>query len=181
MNSVNEHEIYRRKLKEEHFKIETLANHIKSTQWIEEYIKEAENLNHSQAKLLFESLNDMTEKYFFEIVEENGVVHFYIIDKSFESICNFFVAGNGSNRITKELINKYNLVIEIKALHSYEKNKGKDIVNSIKEVSHCANIPISLFDTNNKDINYYSNLGFVNKGKKGIHGEVLFIYEPKGK
>ena len=35
MNSVNEHEIYRRKLKEEHFKIETLANHIKSTQWIE--------------------------------------------------------------------------------------------------------------------------------------------------
>ncbi|WP_447557123.1 hypothetical protein [Staphylococcus epidermidis] len=114
-----------------------------------------------------------------QIVEEYGVMHFYIIDQEFKSICNFFIAGNGSNEITKSLIKRYDLILEIKALHSYSKNKGKVIVNRLKELSNNANIPICLFDTNNKSDNYYINLGFINKGQIGVNGERLVVYEPR--
>jgi hypothetical protein len=176
---MNEHDYFREKLNDSVFKLQTKIKHKTSKQWINEYISEYDLMNLKLAKLIMENIKRISIDFYIEIVEEYGVMHFYIIDQEFKSICNFFVAGNGSNEITKSLIKRYVLILEIKSLHSYSKNKGKVIVNRLKELSKNANIPICLFDTNNKSDNYYINLGFINKGQIGVNGERLVVYEPR--
>lgn len=176
---MNEHELFREKFKDINYRMQVLGKHIQSQKWIEEYIKEYEYNNMLQGKLIMEFLKSMVNDYYIEIVDEEGIMNFYIVDKEYQSICNFYFASNGSNRVTKNLINKYKIVLEIKSLHSYANRKGETIVNNIKKMSDQVNVPICLFDTNTKNKKYYTNLGFINKGKIGSKGEKLMIYEPQ--
>ncbi|MEW4384566.1 hypothetical protein AB1I56_09810 [Staphylococcus epidermidis] len=176
---MNEHEIFREKLENIHYRIQVLGKHVQSQKWIEEYIKEYEYNNMLQGKLIMECLKSMTNDYYIEIVDEDGIMNFYIVDKEYKSICNFYFAINVSNKVTKSLINKYKIILEVKSLHSYAKYKGETIVNNIKKMSEQVKAPICLFDTNTKSKKYYTNLGFVNKGKIGSKREKLMVYEPQ--
>lgn len=175
---MNEHEFFRKELKSPIFRTQTKQNHAKAKLWLNEYIKEFSQLNLELEKLVMENLKSLADDFYIEMTVEDNMMSYYIVDREFKSICNFFIVSEGSNNITKSLIKKYNIILDIKSLQSYAKDKGKDIINRLKKLADNINLPICLFDTNNKDENYYINLGFVNKGNIGINGERLVVYEP---
>ncbi len=94
------------------------------------------------------------------------------------SFIQFRLTSRSNEKYFDKLFNKYPVLIEIEALHSYEKGMGVVLVNQLKKLSDKMDMPIYLYDTNLKDEYYYQNLGFFDTNEKGVYGEPLLVYKP---
>ncbi|WP_241958885.1 hypothetical protein [Mammaliicoccus sciuri] len=104
-----------------------------------------------------------------------------IFNDNITAFIQFRLAGRSDNKYLNDIINKYQVLIEVEALHSFEKGMGAMLVNQLKKLSDKMDMPIYLYDTNLKDEYYYQNLGFLDTTEKGDYGEPLLVYKPKNR
>lgn len=112
---------------------------------------------------------------------ENDSPSYLIYNDNITAFIQFRLTGRSDDKYLNEIINKHQVLIEVEALHSFEKGMGAMLVNQLKKLSDEMDMPMYLYDTNLKDESYYQNLGFFDTNEKGNHGEPLLLYKPKKK
>ncbi|MDW4130284.1 hypothetical protein QI229_13255 [Staphylococcus saprophyticus] len=110
---------------------------------------------------------------------ENDSPSYMIYNTDITAFIQFRLAGRSDSKYLKRIIQKYGVLIEVEALHSFEKGMGSMLVNQLEKLSDKLFIPIFLYDTNLKNELYYQDLGFFDTTKKGDYGEPLLVYKPK--
>ncbi|MCD8822112.1 hypothetical protein BUZ15_00055 [Staphylococcus gallinarum] len=180
VNLENEHESYRSFFSDNEYKqrikMEDSRNRIG--------LKLPENRVGASKKVIniFDSLLSIFPKrefyFYMQIMPQNYNPSYFIHTKDFTAVMQIRLAGGSAIPYLSNLSKKYETLIEIEGIHSFKKGVGKDLVNSLKEVSNHTKAPIYLFDNNLKDENYYQNLGFVNSHSKGYGEEPLLVYLP---
>lgn len=109
---------------------------------------------------------------------ENDSPSYLIYNTDITAFIQFRLSGKSENRYLEKIITYYGVLIEVEALHSFEKGMGAMLVNQLQNLADKLYIPIFLYDNNLKDELYYQNLGFLDTNKKGDYGEPLLLYKP---
>lgn len=179
-NLENEHESYRNFFDDSEYKqkikIEDRRNRI-GLELPENRIGVSKKVTNIFDSLL--SIFPKREFYFYmQIMPQNYNSSYFIHTKDFTAVIQIRLTGDSVIPYLSKLSKKYETLIEIEGIHSFKKGVGKDLVNSLKEVSNKTKVPIYLFDNNLKDENYYQNLGFANSHSKGYDEEPLLVYIP---
>ncbi|ORI00201.1 hypothetical protein B5723_15105 [Mammaliicoccus sciuri] len=110
---------------------------------------------------------------------DNDSPSYMIFNANITAFIQFRLAGRSENKYLDEMIKKYQVLMEVESLHSFEKGMGSMLVNQLKKLSDNMAMPIYLYDTNLKDEYYYQNLSFFDTNEKGNYGEPLLLYKPK--
>ncbi|HHA1155629.1 TPA: hypothetical protein ACU1R9_002745 [Staphylococcus aureus] len=181
VNIQQQHENYRRQLSSKDFKYfledsdNVTRNHFSS-------IRFNENEDVFSRKFHSKLLNIFPSEYFYLHIQQypNANTPSYVIySKDMDALIEFRICGG---RIEKdyitEIIKEYGLIIEIGALHSFSKGKGKNLINDLKNLSNYLNIPIYLYDSNLKATTYYIDLGFFDTGNMSSDNEKIMLYIP---
>ncbi|RIN83773.1 hypothetical protein BU011_13840 [Mammaliicoccus sciuri] len=129
-------------------------------------------------------INILPKKDFYihsQQLPDNDSPSYLIFNDNITAFIQFRLAGRSDNKYLNDIINKYQVLIEVEALHSFEKGMGAMLVNQLKKLSDKMDMPIYLYDTNLKDEYYYQNLGFLDTTEKGDYGEPLLVYKPKNR
>ncbi|MCE5086072.1 hypothetical protein [Mammaliicoccus sciuri] len=176
-----QHEKYRRLLSSkefEHFLEDSdnvTRNHFSS-------ISFNENEDVFSRKFHSKILNIFPSEYFYLHIQQypNANTPSYVIySKDMDALIEFRICGG---RIEKdyitEIIKEYGLIIEIGAVHSFSKGKGKKLITDLQYLSNYLNIPIYLYDCNLKDDNYYIELNFIDTGEMSSDNEKIMLYTP---
>ncbi|EZT88936.1 hypothetical protein [Staphylococcus aureus] len=175
-----EHENYRRQLSSKEFKyfLEDSDNVIRNR-----FTSISLNENEDVFSRKFHSklLNIFPSDFFYLHIQQypDGNTSYVIYSKDMDALIEFRMCGG---RVEKdyitEVIKEYGLIIEIGALHSFSKGKGKKLINDLKNLSNYLNVPIYLYDSNLKATTYYIDLGFIDTGDMSSDNEKIMIYMP---
>lgn len=180
VNLKNEHEDYRKNFQDQQFRKEIIENDIIHRN----SLKALDIRKDLDDKVLdiFDNLLDKftnTEYYFYAYhFPQNDSPSYIFITKQFDALLQVRLCGGTHDSYLNNLIRDHTIIIEVEALHSFKKGKGKIAINLLKEVSNKIKIPLYLYDNNLKDRNYYQNLDFINTSSKGINDEPLLVYVP---
>ncbi|MBJ6239733.1 hypothetical protein [Staphylococcus aureus] len=109
----------------------------------------------------------------------NDSPSYMIYNRGISAFIQFRLASKSMEDFLNEVINDYGALIEIEAVHSFEKGQGAMLVEKLKAFSDKVHVPIFLYDTNLKSKNYYQNLDFSNTNQYGNNDEPLLLYKPK--
>ncbi|REI05796.1 hypothetical protein [Staphylococcus felis] len=153
-----EHENYRRQLSSKEFKY---------------FLEDSDNVirNRFTSISLNENENVFSRKFHSKLLSIFPSEFFYLHIQQYPD-------GNTSYVIITEVIKEYGLIIEIGALHSFSKGKGKKLINDLKNLSNYLNVPIYLYDSNLKATTYYIDLGFIDTGDMSSDNEKIMTYMP---
>ena len=103
----------------------------------------------------------------------NGMI---LYTKDFKGAIAFNLKIAGT--IQKKLIEE-KWIIEVDELHSYQKGKGKFLLNLILNVSNNIGVPVTLWTETKDNVEYFKKYDFVNLGKRGTNGEYLMYRKHK--
>lgn len=174
----SEHEILRTYLNKEENRTQIISADIKSKSELISFKNNKINHDKIQIKFFKTFLKKATKNYYIVMNHYHDGTKFTMVDKDFDCILTFIWVGNGTESVSNYLLDNYKYIIEVEKIHSYSKDKGKTIVENLKKIANVVNVPIALYDDNNKDIHYYNKLGFKNSIRKGFNDEIYKVYFP---